>query len=501
MAQGLPARLWHTAREYAGHWLVAGIILAATGAAPEHWFADLLHGAHLPTESLHLWGAGIDLRLIRIGAGVLMIAGDIAWRRTRPPAQPASSAPALPLSAEALPLPDRPSIAVLPFANLSGDPEQEYFSDGIADDIITELSRSHALFVIARNSSFTYRGRAVDVKQVAHELGVRYVVEGSVRREADRVRVNAQLIDAGSGAHIWAERYDRALEQVFAVQDEITAAIVAAIHPAVADAELRRMLRKPPENLGAWEAYQRGLWHVGKASRADIARAMTFFQRAIELDAGFAPAYTGLASAYTAEGAIHAARPLQEAVRLAADWARRAVEIDATDAEAQAMLARTATLAGNAEEGWERAMLALSLNPNSPLGNLTRAGALVYGGKAAEGRDAAFATLRLDPRNPRNSTATVYVTISYHLERNYPAAVEWAKRTIARYPDDPRSYRWLAAALGQLGRADEARAALQEALRISPQSFEQYVRQRPAFIPPDDHAHTVEGLRKAGWQG
>jgi adenylate cyclase len=228
---------------------------------------------------------------------------------------------------------------------------------------------------------------------------------------------------------------------------------------------------------------------------------MAFFQRAVELDAGFAPAYTALASAYIAEGANHAVRLLQDAVKLAADWARRAVEIDATDAEAQAMLARTATLAGHAEEGWERATLALSLNPNSPLANLTKAGALVYGGRAAEGRDAALATLRLDPRNPRNSTAMTYVTISWYLERDYAMAVEWAKRTIVRYPDDPRSYRWLAAALGQLGRADEAHSALQVALRISPQSFEQYVRQRPAFIPPDDHAHIVEGLRKAGWQG
>ena len=154
-----------------------------------------------------------------------------------------------------MPLPDKPSIAVLAFTNMSGDPEQEYFSDGIADDIITELSRSRSLFVIARNSSFTYKGRAVDVKQVARELGVRYVLEGSVRRSGGRVRVIAQLIDAETGNHIWAERYDRAIEDVFAVQDEITNAIVAAIRPAVADAEFQRALRKPPESLGAWEAY------------------------------------------------------------------------------------------------------------------------------------------------------------------------------------------------------------------------------------------------------
>ena len=200
-----------------------------------------------------------------------------------------------------MPLPDKPSIAVLAFTNMSGDPEQEYFSDGIADDIITELSRSRSLFVIARNSSFTYKGRSVDIKQVARELGVRYVLEGSVRRSGSRVRVVAQLIDAETGKHIWAERYDRALEDVFAVQDEITMAVVAAIVPAVADADLRRILRKPTESLGAWEAYQRGLWHEAKQNATDNTRARDFFQQAIRLDAGFAPAYVELAHTYLAD--------------------------------------------------------------------------------------------------------------------------------------------------------------------------------------------------------
>jgi adenylate cyclase len=182
------------------------------------------------------------------------------------------------------PLARRPSIAILPFANLSSDPEQEYFSDGLADDLITLLSRSRSLFVIARNSSFTYKGRTIDVKQVARELGVRYVVGGSVRRAGGRIRVNAQLIDAETGNHIWAERYDRALQDVFAVQDEIAEALTTAINPAVAEAELWRALRKPPENLGAWEAYQRGLWHVGKATATDNEHAREFFHRAVELD-------------------------------------------------------------------------------------------------------------------------------------------------------------------------------------------------------------------------
>jgi TolB-like protein len=214
---------------------------------------------------------------------------------------------------EALPLPDKPSIAVLAFDNLSGDPEQEYFSDGISEDIIAELSRSRSLFVIARNSSFTYRGKSVDVRQVARDLGVRYVLEGSVRRIANKVRVVAQLIDAGSGNHIWAERYDRALEDVFAVQDEITSAVITAIIPAVADAELGRILRKPPESLGAWESYQRGLWHVARANLSDSEQANELFRRAIALDATFASAYAALASSFLDDAATYATRSLEEA--------------------------------------------------------------------------------------------------------------------------------------------------------------------------------------------
>jgi adenylate cyclase len=203
---------------------------------------------------------------------------------------------------ESLLLPDKPSIAVLAFTNMSADPDQEYFSDGVADDIITELSRDRSLFVIARNSSFTYRGRSVDVKQVGRELGVRYLLEGSVRRYADRVRVTAQLIDAIMGNHIWAERYDRDLADVFAVQDEIAGSVTRAVRPALTDAEQRRALRKPPESLGAWEAYQRGLWHYGKSKVTDNQEAMKFFERAITLDDTLASAYSHLALALFQEG-------------------------------------------------------------------------------------------------------------------------------------------------------------------------------------------------------
>jgi adenylate cyclase len=268
-------------------------------------------------------------------------------------------------SADALPLLDKPSIAVLSFTNLSADPEQEYFSDGVADGIITELSRSRSLFVIARNSSFTYRGRFVDVKLVARELGVRYVVEGSVRRSGTRVRIAAQLIEAETGNHIWGERYDRALEDVFAVQDEITSAVVTAIIPVVADTERVRALRKPPGNMNAWEVYQRGLWHFTKYTMDDNKEARSLFQKAADIDTRFACAFAGVARTYFVEPVFFGTQSFAQIAPLAVAAARKAVELDPNNPETLATLANALALAGDdisAERYTERA---LALNPNN----------------------------------------------------------------------------------------------------------------------------------------
>ncbi len=214
---------------------------------------------------------------------------------------------------------------VLPFTNMSGDPEQEYFSDGIAEDIITALSRNRSLFVIARNSSFTYRGRPVDVKQVARELGVRYVVEGSVRRAGERVRISAQLIDAETGNYVWAERYDRRLVDVFEVQDEITAAVSRAIGPALSHAERQRAIRKQPENLDAWEAYQRAMWHQAKGGAANVEQARHFLERAIELDPLFAAAHAMLAISHIFALTVGHPLSLRDTVTMAEAAARKAV--------------------------------------------------------------------------------------------------------------------------------------------------------------------------------
>jgi adenylate cyclase len=402
---------------------------------------------------------------------------------------------------KALPLPDKPSIAVLAFTNMSGDPEQEYFSDGIADDIITELSRSRSLFVIARNSSFTYRGRAIDVKEVGRELGVRYVLEGSARRGGNRVRVNAQLIDAETGSHVWAERYDRDLADVFVLQDEITLAVIGAVGPAVADAEQRRALRKPPESLGAWETYQRGMWHLSKFTAEDVPRARELFNRALELDPTLAVAHTGLAVLFNTEGAGHASRPLLEALRLSGQEAQKALELDPTDADALGFRAFAAGNLGHCAAGLDHAERALSINPNCARAHHAKGWLQIFTGQPAEGRRAILYGIRLDPRMASYPFVRNQIALSYYFENDYETTVAEAAGLIADHPKHPLAYRWLAAALGQLGRSDEARAALDKAIATAPDTFRLYVEQRVPWMRPADYDHMLDGLRKAGWQG
>jgi adenylate cyclase len=399
-----------------------------------------------------------------------------------------------------LPLPDKPSVAVLPFANMSSDPEQEFFADGIAEDVITALSRYSSLFVIARNSCFTYKGRAVDVKQVGRELGVRYVLEGGLRKAGNRIRVTAQLVEAESGKHVWAERYDRDLADIFAVQDEITEAVTIAIAPAIADAEQRRAMRKPPGSLDAWAAYQRGLWHFSKFTPDDNALAQKFFQQAIDLDPSFGGGYKGLAWAQ-GQAADFQGRVLPEALSSAEALARRAVSLDGGDAEARSLLCSALWRRGDYEGALAEAERALATTPNLAFAHHMLATIQIFSGRPKEGLAALEKSIRLDPRDPRSAVRLMQMALGFYFSREYAAAIETAKRGIRSYPDFPNTYRWLAAALGQLGRTEEAKEALEKAIAIAPGSFDMYVRGRVPWMRPEDHAHMLEGLRKAGWRG
>ena len=401
---------------------------------------------------------------------------------------------------QAIPAIDKPSVAVLPFANLSGDADQEYFSEGIANDIITRLSRSPSLFVIARNSSFSYRDRTIDVKQIGHELGVRYLVDGSVSREDARVRVHARLISAVTRAHFWAERYDRELPGLFAIQDEIAAAVAAAVLPAMSVAEQQRALHLPTHQLGAWEAYQRGLWHMSKFGGGDVKLARGFFEQAIEMDKTLVAARSHLAMIYIEEGYIYATRSPAEAIDLAESTASTAIEHDPGDAEAQATTAFAAMIKGSDANIAGRLRLARESNPNSPWVNGLYGAFLAWRGRPAEGRKYLRLALRLSPRDPRNAWFWHQIVVSYYFERAYTKAAETARRAIALHHGYPQPHRWLAAALGQLGESTEAREALDRAKRASHAGFELYVVERPAWFRPEQHEHLLDGLRKAGWR-
>jgi adenylate cyclase len=401
----------------------------------------------------------------------------------------------------ALALPDKPSVAVLPFTNMSADPEQEFFADGIAEDVITALSRYPSLFVIARNSCFTYKGRAVNVKEIGRELGVRYVLGGSLRKSANRIRVTTQLVEAESGKHVWAERYDRELADIFAVQGEIAEAVTVAITPAIADAELHRALRKPPENLDAWAAYQRGLWNYGKFTADDNVVAQNCFQQAIDLDPYFVGGYWGLIWAQLVAASIFRRRNLVETLRSAETLARRAVALDSQDPEARVSLGLTSAFSGDYEGGLAEIKHALAASPNWAVAHAALGYALIWSGRPKEGLAALQSYFRLDPRDPSGRAALVQAAIGHYFCREYDAAIDALKQVIRSYPDFPLSYRWLAAALGQAGQIEEARETLEKAIAIAPASSDRYPRGRPPWFRLQDHAHFLEGLRKAGWEG
>jgi adenylate cyclase len=398
------------------------------------------------------------------------------------------------------PLPDKPSVAVLPFVNMSSDSEQEFLADGIAEDVITTMSRYPSLFVIARNSSFTYKGRAVEVRQIGRELGVRYVLEGSLRKSSNRIRVTAQLTEAEAGNQVWAERYDRDFADIFAVQDEITEAVTVAMAPAIAHAELQRAIRRPPESLDAWAAYQRGLWHLEKATSKDCTLAEKFFQHAIALDPNFTGGYCGLSTAYLYSANVYLLRTSREACQLAEPLVRQALALDGANPEAHACLSFVLLRArGDSDGAKAEAEEALGLSPNLAAAHAALGAALVFAGRPRDGAAALQKSIRLDPHHHRSPTRLNQMAISHYLLGEYEAAVDVADRAIRSHPEYPLFYRWRAASLGQLGRSEEARRALDQAIAMSPTSFELYVRNRVPWMRPQDHAHMLEGLRKAGW--
>ncbi len=428
-------------------------------------------------------------------AALIVVAAVIAWQRPwAPDVEPAS------VEAMAFPLPDKPSIAVLPFTNMSGDPEQDYFADGMTEDLITDLSKISGLFVIARNSTFSYKGKTVTIRQVAEELGVRYVLEGSVRRAGDQVRINARLIDATTGGHVWAERYDSSLIDVFALQDKVTQNIVTALAVNLTAVERGRQVRKETDNPEAYDAFLRGWAHYRLYTPEDLAKSVPYFQEAIQLDSNYGRAHAALATVYWdswlndwvkslgmsfAEAKAKARRHLEEALKNPTPLAHR-------------VAANMHRMAKRWDEAVAEAERAIALDANDPFGYEALSRVLVRVGRPAEGLEFIETAMRLDPQS---DYLRWLGEAQFHLER-YDEAAATLLRATKRNPGVAWNFFLLAAAYGQLGREQEAESAIETFNKMRARAGEHLMSLADIggwqFKYSADRERLREGLRKAG---
>ncbi len=425
---------------------------------------------------------------------LLIVGGLLIWRTAFPPVQVAS------VEKMAFPLPDKPSIAVLPFENISDDPKQEYFADGMTDDLITDLSKISGIFVIARNSVFTYKGKPVKVQQVSEELGVRYVLEGSVRKAADTVRINAQLIDATTGHHLWAERYDRDYKDIFALQNEVIGKIVSALAVKLTDTEEAQLARRPTNSLEAYDIYLRAEQAAYSYDLEELAKALPLYQRAIALDPKFAAAYAGDARAAFRVWRFNMAKvfPAHEARTRAYESIARALALNPDIPRAHFVLAYLQAVDRKYDEAIESARKAVSLDPNNTGAYLNLAAVLVVSGRPAEASAAIERALRLNPK-PLPQFEFTSGWILFHL-RQYERAIESLKRARDAMPTVFSVREGLAVSYAQLDRLGEAKAEVDVLLKKWwPKMNLAYYRViLRHYKREEDRDHIVNALRKAG---
>jgi TolB-like protein/Flp pilus assembly protein TadD len=392
---------------------------------------------------------------------------------------------------------ERPSIAVLPFANMSGDPEQEYFADGITEDIITGLSKLRWFFVIARNSSFTYKGKAVDVKRAARELGVRYILEGSVRKGGNRVRITAQLIDAATGNHIWADRYDGELSDVFALQDEITKRVVTAIEPKLLEAEALRSQSRSAEDLDAWEMVIHANSLFWRMTEAEGAAAIDMLERAIKRYPNYAPAHSMLAFMLLVSSHLQVTPAMGHELNRAPELGARAAELDDSDPWAHLALGYVAFMQRRMTESVAEFQRALQLNPNFAAAHGYLGWALAFDGQSDNAMIHLQEAVRMSPHDPQNAIFNVGMAISHYMAGRYDDAIAACRTAFQTRAGMARGTRIYIASLAQAGRLEEARAALARIKETHPDLSIAWIEQNVPYTPAA-MAKFLEGMRKAG---
>jgi len=395
----------------------------------------------------------------------------------------------------AFPLPDKPSIAVLPFVNMSRDPEQEFFSDGMTEEIITALSKVPNLLVIARNSTFTYKGKPVKVKQVSEELGVQYVLEGSVQKSGDRVRITAQLIDALSSHHLWAERYDRDLKDIFALQDEITMKVITALQVELTAGEMAGVIAKGTKNIDAFIKYLRAFELANRLTKEGNAQAKKILEEAIALDPEYSRLYMGLALAHIYDVWHGTTESTEQSVARAFELAQKAISLDDSNAAAYSGLGTIYAMKRQYDQAIAKGKRAISLDPNSADNFMQLGWILNWAGRAEEAILYIQNAIRLNPLPP--ASYFVNLTVAYRDSGQYEKAIEASKKALQREPNSQFPYIHMAISYIRLGREEEARAAAAEILSINPEfSLERYAKILPFTQSVADRV--VEDLRKAG---
>ena len=396
-------------------------------------------------------------------------------------------------------LPDKPSIAVLPFDNLSGDPEQDYFADGMVEDIITALSQLDQLFVIARNSSFTYKGRSVDVRQVSSELGVRYVLEGSVRKAGNRIRITGQLIEGANGAHLWANRFDGLLEDVFDLQDQITESVVGAIEPTLRKAEIERSRKTRPENLDAYDLYLRAVPHTYAMRPDDNTEALVLLHQAIELDPDYAPALAYAAWCYEQRLTRGWETTQESDATTSIALARRAIATNSDDANAMAAAGFILLMVGrDYDAGLSTIDRALTINPNTAPISMFAGWANNFAGRPDIALPCFERALRLSPTDPGSFFFLTGAAMAHLLSGRAEEALELAGKSMGLNPSWDTTQLVLAAATGQLGRTAESRAAVDRLVAFAPHSTVSLYEELLSFRFERDLAIILEGLRAGG---
>jgi adenylate cyclase len=394
-----------------------------------------------------------------------------------------------------LKLPDKPSIAVLPFANMSGVPEQEYFSDGITEEIITALSKTPKLFVIARNSTFTYKGKPVKVQEVGRELGVKYVLEGSVRRAEDKVRITAQLVDAQTGHHLWAERYERELKEIFALQDEITLKILIAMQVKLTEGDQARLYGKGTHNLEAYLRLLQGRQYIENLSRENNALAQQVLAEAIALDPGYGEAYTYLAVTHLLDTVLGFSKSPGSSLANAIDLAQKAIALDDSEANPHSILGLLLAMKGEYEKSVTEGERAVELNPNSADAHARLAITLYSSGRREEAIASFKQAIRLNPIPP--VYYLFHMSLAYAMAERYEEALAVGEKAVHREPDNVLARIFLAGNYGLAGRAEEARVEAAEVIRISPKFSLEYASKTWPFKKADKDRF-IEALRKAG---